>query len=46
MSGSLVWAMSVPLVAENCQEQPAHLNSRLPATRSYERAPHHGHSNP
>ena len=34
VSGSLVWARSVPLVAENCQEQPPHRNSLRPATRA------------
>ena len=32
VSGTLVWARSVPLVAENCQLQPAQRNSLRPET--------------
>ena len=34
VSGSLVWAIAVPLVAENCQRHEAQQNSLRPDTRA------------
>ena len=46
VSGSLVCAIRVPLVAENCQPQPVQRNSLRPLTLAYPRCPQSGHSNP
>ena len=34
VSGTLVWAIAVPLVAENCHPHPSQRNSLRPETRA------------